>query len=53
VLGDVDETIYVVDEDDEDEEVKVRSRLAADFEMRTNWLLTWARLLVGNPRCSL
>jgi hypothetical protein len=31
VLGEVEETIYAVDEDDEDEEVKVRRSLQKDL----------------------
>jgi hypothetical protein len=50
VLGDVLETIYIVDEDDEDEEIRVSGRL---MQISTCHLLTFLRPSRRNPRCCL
>ncbi len=38
VLGDVEETIYIVDDEDEDDEIKVRDRVASTTHITRNSL---------------
>lgn len=51
MLGEVEETIYVVDEDEEDEEVKVRK--AGDIQFTVQVLTEPRRPSAESQRCCL
>jgi len=48
VLGEVEETIYVIDDDDETESVRVRHSGASQLELHANDLVRHSR---SSPRC--